>query len=100
MSEQCNHEFVGYKQCCYCGAFENARKEIKENRIQANVESLRKSFEEWYFSIKKESGEPPLAMQIFHFFETKISLFDALSKGYNETLPPLEQKNKYTGDSN
>lgn len=84
ISEDCNHEFQTYKQCCYCGAFDNG-KEIIIKRVQSNIEKLRNSFSEWYFGIKEETGKPPLAMQIFYWFETsKVVKFDH--------LPQFEQK--------
>jgi hypothetical protein len=70
--ENCNHDFVSYKQCCYCGVFENSENEIIEDRCQSNVEALRGNFSDWYFGIKEETGKPPLAMQIFFWFENNL----------------------------
>jgi len=78
--DNCKHEFVSYKQCCYCGAFENAKNEIIEVRAQSNVEDLRQSFIEWYSGVKETNGGyPPLAMQIFYWFDKNAGLFNLLT---------------------
>lgn len=77
MGEKCNHEFVGHKECCYCGAMDNGR-EVITRRVQYNIEQLRIEFSKWYFSIQEQISNPPLAMQIFYWFESRIS--DSLLK--------------------
>lgn len=68
--EKCKHEFVGYNICCYCGFCKNYNGEIVSPYIAANVQQVCDDFEKWYFAIKEEHGQPPLAMQIFYWFET------------------------------
>lgn len=88
---ECNHVFVEYKQCCYCGAFDN-EKEIIEKRIQSNVEELRQAFSEWYFGCKETNGGyPPVAMQIFFWFEQKIDLHSTLT---SKTIIDLKEKER------
>jgi len=78
---KCAHEFVTYEQCCYCGAYNNG-KEIVEKLVQANAEDLRQRFSEWYFGVKESNseGKPPLAMQIFYWFDKNLGIFDTLTK--------------------
>lgn len=87
MKDQCSHEWVGYSQCCYCGAMKNHKGEILPltTHPQYPVKKLAEDFEEWYFSIKNDTGKPPLAMQIFYWFSKHLNLFDELVKS---TSPP------------
>lgn len=78
MTNECNHDFVTYKQCCYCGAYDNG-KEVIDKRTQSNVEDLRQKFGDWYFGIKEDTGNPPLAMQIFYWFEKNVWVFNVLN---------------------
>lgn len=78
--EKCSHEWVGYKQCCYCGAYESYDGRIIEKRTQSNVEELRTKFSEWYFGVKETNGgNPPLAMQIFFWFDQNLGIFTSLN---------------------
>lgn len=68
---QCGHEWATYKQCCYCGAYEGKDGQVIEKRIKSNVEDLRLEFMKWYNGVKETNGGyPPLAIQIFYWFET------------------------------
>lgn len=87
MGEKCKHEFVGYKECCYCGAMDNGR-EVITKRIRYNIEQLRIEFSEWYFGIKEQIGKPPLAMQIFYWFESRISGLPAPPNEKSASLKP------------
>lgn len=44
----------------------------KEYQWEINVEDLRQAFADWYFEFKNETGQPPLAMQIFFWFENNL----------------------------
>lgn len=52
--------------------------ESKNEPEKSDIEDLRNRFSEWY--IKKESQNPPLAMQIFYWFENNIKSLNATSE--------------------
>ena len=80
MSDGCNHEWVDYSQCCYCGAYKNFSGRVIEQRTQSNVEEVRQQFIEWWNGVKETNGGyPPLAMQVFHWFDTHIGIFDSIT---------------------
>jgi len=68
MENKCKHDWITYKSCCYCGAFDNG-KEVIEKRVNSSIEYLREEFSKWYFGFQQDTGKPPLAMQIFYWFE-------------------------------
>jgi len=82
----CNHEWVEYKQCCYCGATENHKGEVIEKIPQGNVENLRQSFSDWYLGIKEQTGCTPLAMQIFFWFDKQLGIFNTLAAAKYPTM--------------
>ena len=84
---KCKHEFVSYSQCCYCGSFDNG-KEVIEKRVQSNVEDFRQSFIKWYSGVKETNGDtPPLAIQIFFWFEKNIGISNPHTKDKNSERP-------------
>jgi len=85
--EKCSHDWQEYKQCCYCGAYENFNQEIITRRTQGNVEDIRQKFIEWWIGCKETNGgTPPLAMQVFHWFDSHVHIFNSLTSPKIHTL--------------
>lgn len=86
--EQCNHEFVGYESCCYCGYNKNLKGEVVQPYVASNMKDLNDEFSKWYFEVKEDQhGKPPLAIQIFYWFSQRVRVN---SFEYEEDIKKLE----------
>lgn len=91
--EQCSHEWMDYKQCCYCGAYYSHTGEILDmtKSPQYPVKKLAEDFQQWYFGVKETNGgRPPLAMQIMYWFSKRIDPF------FNKKDFIIEQAKKFS----